>query len=122
MFKILEHLRYLEKTHLLMSIHNICFLQVLTILSALGLKTKDVSHWRKGKFRHPDPINDKNFVCDFFLGQGANLEYGKCSKILNTFHFLFSKKLWVIRAGIHKNFDRKPNREDPDQTASSEAV
>ena len=69
-FKILEHLRYLEKTHLLMSIHNICFLQVLTILSALGLKTKDVSHRRKGKFRQADPINDKNcFVCDFFLGK-----------------------------------------------------
>ena len=28
----------------------------------------------------------------------------------------------VIRAGIHKMRARKANREDPDQTASSEAV
>ena len=48
--------------------------------------------------------------------------YGKCSKILNTSHFLFSKKMWVIRAGIHKMFVIIANREDPDQTASPEAV
>ena len=84
---------------------------------------KDASHWRMGKLRQADPINDKNcFVCDFFLGLGANLEYSKCSKISNIFHFLLSKKSWAIRAGIHKLFDRIPNREDPDQTASSEAV
>ena len=48
--------------------------------------------------------------------------YGKCSKILNTFLFLFKDKMMVIRAGIHKLLDRIANREDPDQTASSEAV
>ena len=30
--------------------------------------------------------------------------------------------MWVNRAGIHKLFVRIANREDPDQTASSEAV
>ena len=40
----------------------------------------------------------------------------KCSKISNTFHFLFSKKMGVIRAGIHKILVRKANREDPDKT------
>ena len=49
-------------------------------------------------------------------------QYGKCSKISNTFPFLFSNKVLVIRAGIHKMLVRKANREDPDQTASSEAV
>ena len=44
------------------------------------------------------------------------------SKILNTILFLFSNKMLVFRAGIHKNAVRKANREDPDQTASSEAV
>ena len=39
-----------------------------------------------------------------------------------TLHFLFSKKMWVIRAGIHKLFVRIANREEPDQTASLEAV
>ena len=28
--------------------------------------------------------------------------YGKCSKILTTFFFLFSTKILVIMAGIHK--------------------
>ena len=48
--------------------------------------------------------------------------YRKCSQILNTFLFLFSAKIMVIRAGIHKIHVRIANREDPDQTASSEAV
>ena len=42
----------------------------------------------------------------------------KCSNIANTFHFLF-----CFRAGIHKKIlVRIANREDPDQTASTEAV
>ena len=41
--------------------------------------------------------------------------YGKCSKISNTFHFLFSEKMLVIRAGILKILLRITNREDPDQ-------
>ena len=48
--------------------------------------------------------------------------YGKCSKILNTLCFLFSSKMLVIRAGIHEMLVRTANREDPDQTAYSEAV
>ena len=48
--------------------------------------------------------------------------YSKCSKNLNTFLFLFSNKMLAIRAGIHKMLVRIANREDPDQTASSEAV
>ena len=43
---------------------------------------------------------------------------GKCSKISNTFVFLFSSKMMVIRAGIHKLVDRIAKRGDPDQTAS----
>ena len=48
--------------------------------------------------------------------------YGKCSKILNTFLCLFSNKMLTVKAYIHKMLVRKTNREDPDQTASSEAV
>ena len=33
-----------------------------------------------------------------------------------------SKKMWFIRDVIHKRFVKIANREDPDQTASSEAV
>ena len=47
--------------------------------------------------------------------------YGKCSKISNTFLFLFSNKTLVIRAEIQKMFVRKANKEDFDQIAS-EAV
>ena len=42
---------------------------------------------------------------------------GKCSKILNTTHSTL-----VIMAGMHKMLFRIANREDPDQTASEEAV
>ena len=38
------------------------------------------------------------------------------------FFILFSNKMLVIRAGIHKMLLRMANKEDPDQTASSEAV
>ena len=34
----------------------------------------------------------------------------------------FSNKMYVTRAGSHKMLIRKANREDHDQTASSEAV
>ena len=36
--------------------------------------------------------------------------------------FLFSNKMLVIRGGNHKILSLTANREDPDQTASSEAV
>ena len=42
--------------------------------------------------------------------------YGKCSKILNAFLFLFSNKMLVFMAGIHKMLVRIANMEDPDQT------
>ena len=48
--------------------------------------------------------------------------YCQCSKISNTFLFLFSGKMFVIKAGIHKMHVRIANKLDPDQTASSEAV
>ena len=48
--------------------------------------------------------------------------YGKCSKIFNTFLFLFLNKMLVIRAGLQKLLVRIAAREDPNQTASSEAV
>ena len=38
--------------------------------------------------------------------------FGKCPKILNTFLFLFSNKMLVFRAGIHRMLVRK----DPDQS------
>ena len=46
----------------------------------------------------------------------------KCSKISNAFLFLFSNKMLIVRAEIHKMLVRIANREDPDQTASSEAM
>ena len=48
--------------------------------------------------------------------------YSKCSNISNTFLFLLSNTMLVFRAGIYKMLVRIANREDPDQTASSEAV
>ena len=40
----------------------------------------------------------------------------------NIFLFLFSNEMLVFMAGIHKMVVRTANQEDPDQTASLEAV
>ena len=48
--------------------------------------------------------------------------YSKSSKISNSFLFLFSIKVNVISAGIRKILVSIANWEDPDQTASEEAV
>ena len=50
------------------------------------------------------------------------ISYGICSKISNTFLFLVSNRMLVIRAEFHKMLVRIANWEDPDQTASSETV
>ena len=52
----------------------------------------------------------------------SNTLYGKCSKNSNTFLFLSANKMLVIRAESPKMLTVITNREDPDQTASSEAV
>ena len=83
-----------------------------------------------------NPVNDKfnfNFFSQFarLAGSFYNRKipenpttFGRApyQQILNTFHFLFSTKMLVFRAGIPKMLVRRANREDPDQTASSEAV
>ena len=72
--------------------------------------------WNKKKLMSMLEINGTAHLCKYTT-------YGKCSKILITFLFLFSKKkILVIRSVIHKMLVRIANREDPDQTASSEAV
>ena len=50
--------------------------------------------------------------------------YHKVSHTVNVLKFQthFSNKMLVFRAGVHKMLVRISNREDPDQTASSEAV
>ena len=52
----------------------------------------------------------------------TNAFYGKNSKTLNTFQFLFENKMLLIRTGIHNRLVRIANKEDPDQTASCKAV
>ena len=52
----------------------------------------------------------------------ALLLYGKCSKISNTFLVPLSNNMLIFGVGIHKMLARIANREDTDQTASSEAV
>ena len=49
-------------------------------------------------------------------------KYCKCSKILNTFLFLFLIEMHFFKAEMIKMLVRIANREDPDQTASLEAV
>ena len=44
---------------------------------------------------------------------------GKCSKIWDTFLFMFSNEMLVFRARNHKMLVKIANWEDPYQTASS---
>ena len=66
------------------------------------------------------PIFNK---CKFFNKSNVKAakydKYGNCSKVSNTFLFLFSSKLLVIRAGINKILVTIANMEDPDQTAEA---
>ena len=61
------------------------------------------------------------FLDRTLLGQ-IKLNTVNVLKITNTFVFLFSNKMLAFSAGIHKKLVRIPNREDPDQTASTEAL
>ena len=68
-------------------------------------------------------MGGKNYI--FYIAtvcySNLYLQYGNCSKILNTFLFLFLNELLIIKAGFHKMLVRVANRKDLDQTASSEA-
>ena len=56
------------------------------------------------------------------LADVSNFLSSKCSKISNTFLFLFSNKCWFSRLEFTECGSEKQGGEDPDQTASSEAV
>ena len=90
-----------------------------------------------GRFKFVIEMYDTSGSEDFNLAQelvyrnlaspadGSSLTvsiYSKCFEKCNTFVFLFSNKMLVIRAVIHKMLVRMANREDSDQTASEEAV
>ena len=66
------------------------------------------SHVNEGGLHVPQPGH--------WLEKGV---YTKCFKILYTSLFLFSNKMLVTRAEIHKISVRIASREDPGQTASS---
>ena len=72
----------------------------------------DISSWNKDIQYHIQPI--KHTLSTLWI------KYSK--KKHNTFLFLFSNKMLVIGAGIHKILVCIANREDPDQTASSDSV
>ena len=50
------------------------------------------------------------------------MNYCVCSKMSNTFIFLFATEMYVIRAGIQKMLVRIANSKDDNPTASSGAV
>ena len=85
-------------------------------------------------------VSNKHCLLTFFISSGSSLlakvptlgflvfnaltevYFGECSIVSNTFLVLFSNKILLFKAGICKLLVRMTNREDPDQTASSEAV
>ena len=102
----------------------------------MQVKSKELPDYA-GRFKFVIEMYDTSGVKDFNLAQELvyrNLAspeddssltvsiYSKCSKIFNSFLFLFSNKMFVFRAVIHKMLVRIANRVDPDQTASEEAV
>ena len=78
--------------------------------------------WKNSTFEPSD--NPNHSRQKILLQTSLDITTGKCSIFSNSFLFLFSNKMLVFRAGIHKMLVRIANREDPDQTASasSEAV
>ena len=87
--------------------------------------SKETSH-QDGSFEYPQHmvwLRNKKIIFSYSLLSG-DLTFCNYSKILNTFLFqiLFSYKMLIIWAGTHKVLVRKANREDPDQTASSDAL
>ena len=64
----------------------------------------------------------KKFVTPSIQNSPNQSDNGNYTTISNTFLALFSSIMVVIYAGIHKMRVRIANREDPDQTASPEAV
>ena len=48
--------------------------------------------------------------------------FGNAKYLFTAKFSLFSNKMLVFRGGIHKMLVKLANREDPDQTASSEVV
>ena len=79
------------------------------------LRNKKINFWVCTLNKRPDPNEGCDMLCHF-------LNYSKCPQISNTFLVLFSSKMFVIKAGIHKMLVKIANKGDPDQTASSEAV
>ena len=59
----------------------------------------------KTDFLATRPIRFKQYLIEIFA-------YGKCSKISNTFLFLFSTKMLVIRTEAHKMLVKIANREE----------
>ena len=58
----------------------------------------------------------------YFTVQKSIKKESMYSKISNTFLFLFSNKMMVIRAGIHKLLVRIANKEDLDQKHSDQGL
>ena len=75
--------------------------------------------WRSWEHTY-GTINNSPYLCSQLIKKYESTV--NVLKFQNTFLFLFSNKILVIRAGIHKMLVRIANRENPDQTASSESV
>ena len=61
-------------------------------------RVNDINSWNLFQFG----LGTGNFENTFNWTITDNMPYVKCSKISNTFLYLFSNKMLVIRAGIHK--------------------
>ena len=73
-------------------------------------------------------MHGKLFILIYFFSDDAHIVREFHDRItvnvlkFRTLLFLFSNKMLVFRAGMHKMLVRIANREDPEQTASLEAV
>ena len=100
----------------LIPLHNACSFghaEVVQLLLRHGADPNARDNWNYTPL-HEAAIKGKIDVC---IGKYISIN-SNCSKISIT----FSNKMWVIKIVIHKLLGRIANREDPDQTASSEAV
>ena len=108
-------------------VSSVLFLWYCLLVSYLKSFNSFISYIESEKcmglvMRKPDFVAFEQNLADLYYSLSGNYNsYGKCSKISNT-SFSFLNKMLIIRTIIHKMLVRLTNREDPDQTASSEAV
>ena len=109
----------------LIRVYSVCFHQKIQSEVHLNICNRSKKQTSSGQKKNTGRIRveQKSALLSLYRLKGE-------TERVPTFHlkterlllFLFSNEMWVIRSVIYKLLVRTANKEDPDQTASSEAL